>query len=150
MTDYKIIIPEESCQVLEFIQDSSPGVAAINSNLKTFEPRIVFNWHLSIMFDLEEIVENGMPSKAEQKIMDNYGDILDGKIKGFDKAKPNALFLARITWNKTRELIWRVHDSKIANNFLQQIISENSAPRPFDYRMEQDNEWKLAEWHLKH
>src|SRR5665647_1211920 len=150
MTGYEVIIPGKKYQIVEFIQDDLPGVAAINVAVKTFEPKIVFSWHLSIMFDLNEIVKNRMPSKVEQSVIDQYGEFLDDKIKGITKAKPNALFLARITWNKTRELIWRIYESELVNTFLQQVISEESSPRPFDYRMEQDNEWKLAEWHLKH
>ena len=150
MTGYEVIIPGKKYQIVEFIQDDLPGVAAINVALKTFEPKIVFSWHLSIMFDLNEIVKNRMPSKVEQSVIDQYGEFLDDKIKRITKAKPNALFLARITWNKTRELIWRIYESELVNTFLQQVISEESSPRPFDYRMEQDNEWKLAEWHLKH
>jgi len=150
MTDFKVIIPDEHYQVLNFVQDDLPGIAIINSALKTFQPKEVFNWHLSIMLDFEDIVDNGMPSKNEQHVIDKFGDFLDASIKGKDTNKPNALFLARITWNKTRELIWRVYDPKESYRFLKQIISDNSSPRPFDYRMEADNEWKLAEWHLKH
>ena len=148
MTEYKVIIPDEYYSVLEFNQDNLPGVAVVNSALRQFEPKVVFGWHLSIMIDLEDLIENGMPSKSEVIVIDDYGDYLDNGIKGPDKERPNALFLARITWDKTRELIWRVHDPEIADKFLQKIISDNSSPRQFDYRMEQDDVWKLAEWHL--
>lgn len=149
MKKYRVIIPEEECQVLEFIQEEMPGVAAINSALKKFEPKIVFSWHLSIMLDLEDLIANGMPSQDERKLIDKYGDMLDRDIKGPDLKKPNALFLARITWNKTRELIWRVHDPEIANNYLKKIIKDKSFPRPFDYRMDKDDNWELAEWCLQ-
>ena len=149
MTDYIVIIPDEHYQILNFRQDNLPGVAVINSALKTFEPRIVFNWHLSIMFDLEDLIDNGMPSRNEREIIDPYGDFLDNSIKGPNKEKPNALFLARITWNNTRELIWRVCDPEIVHKYLEQIISDNSSPRQFDYRIDPDDEWKLTEWHLK-
>lgn len=148
MTDYRVIIPEEHYHILKFKQDNLPGVAVINDALKEFEPKIVFSWHLSIMFDLEDLVNNGMPSKQEQVVIDAYGDLLDSDIKGANKEKPNALFLARITWNKTRELIWRVYDPEIAHKYLQQIIADNSSPREFDYRIDPDEEWKLAKWHL--
>jgi hypothetical protein len=58
------------------------------------------------------------------------------------------LFLARITWNKTRELIWRVYDHEISNNFLREIITAKSSPRQFDCRIDPDNNWELATWHL--
>lgn len=149
MTDFRVEIPAEHYQILNFRQDNLPGVAVINSALKTFEPKVVFSWHLSIVFDLEDLIENGMPSTEEREIIDKYGDSLDDAIKGPNKAKPNALFLARITWNKTRELIWRVYDPEVAHKYLQQIISDDSSPRQFDYRIDPDDKWKLAEWHLK-
>ena len=58
------------------------------------------------MIDFEDLIDNGMPSKSEREIVDPFGDRLDLLIKGDDLEKPNALFLARITWNKTRKLIW--------------------------------------------
>ncbi|KKX46462.1 DUF695 domain-containing protein [Sphingobacterium sp. IITKGP-BTPF85] len=148
MTDYKVLIPDESYSVLNFKQDNFPGVAVVNNALREFEPKIVFAWHLSIMIDLDDLIDNGMPSKSEVEVIDNYGDYLDNEIKGPDKDKPNALFLARITWNKTRELIWRVYDPEISNSFLQEIITANSSPRQFDYRIDPDNNWELAKWHL--
>ncbi|HEV8507498.1 MAG TPA: DUF695 domain-containing protein [Chitinophagaceae bacterium] len=148
MTDYIVRVPDEQYQILNFRQDNLPGIAVINSALKTFEPRIVFNWHLSIMFELEDMIDNGMPSEKERVIIDPYGDVLDNNIKGPIKEKPNALFLARITWNSTRELIWRVYDPEIVHMYLQQIIFENSSPRQFNYRLDPDDEWKLTEWHL--
>lgn len=148
MTDYKVLIPDESYSVLNFKQDNFPGVAVVNNALREFEPKIVFAWHLSIMIDLDDLIDNGMPSKSEVEVIDNYGDYLDNEIKGPDKDKPNALFLARITWNKTRELIWRVYDPEISNRFLQEIITANSSPRQFDYRIDPDNNWELAKWHL--
>ena len=147
MKEYKVLIPDETYQILNFVQDKLPGVVVVNTGLRNFEPKIVFGWHLSIIIDLEDLIENGMPSKKERDLIYEYGELLNRNIKG-DKVKPNGLFLARITWNKTRQLIWRINDPEIANNFLQQIITENSSPRPFDYKMEQDIEWKFTEWYL--
>ena len=148
MKKFKVLIPEEDYSILNFRQEDLPGVAVVNISLRDFEPKEVFAWHLSIMVELNDLGENGMPTKSEVDVIDNYGDFLDDRIKGEDKDKPNALFLARITWNGTRELIWRVYDPEIANDFLQELIEEGNQVREFDYRMENDEEWKLAEWHL--
>lgn len=149
MKEFKVLIPDEHYSVLNFRQEDLPGVAVVNSALRDFEPKEVFAWHLSIMIDLTDLVDNGMPSKNEVEIIDNYGDFLDDKIKGEDKEKPNALFLARITWNGTRELIWRVYDPEIADKFLKDLIADGNQVREFDYRIDHDEEWKLTEWHLK-
>lgn len=148
MKQFQVTIPKEYYSIIEFIQEDLPGIGVVNSALKTFEPKEVFGWHLSVMIDLDDLIDNGMPSLKEREVIDSFGDKLDEQFKGENPDKPNALFLARITWNKTRELIWRIYDPEVASNLLQEIIALNSSPRAFDYRIDSDNEWKLAEWHL--
>ncbi len=57
MKQFRVIIPEEHYSIIEFIQEDLPGVGVINSALKTFEPKEVFGWHLSVMIDLENLIE---------------------------------------------------------------------------------------------
>ncbi len=149
MEEFKVIIPTENYQLLDFNHEGLPGVAVVNSALRMFEPKAVFDSHLSLTLQLEDLVDNGMPSKKEQSIIDEYGDFLDSNIKGQNKEKPNALFLARITWNKTRELVWRVYNPEIVDAFLRQIILENSSPRQFEYLLSPDPSWNLAAWYLE-
>ena len=106
MTAYRIIIPEEHCQIVEFRQEGFPGLAVINEALCNFEPKIVFAWHLSLMIELDNLASDGMPSKEEMDVIDPFGDTLDAVFEGDKSAKPNALFLAGITWNETREPIY--------------------------------------------
>lgn len=147
MDEYRVIIPTEDYNLVRFRQDDLPGVAVINRALRGFEPKLVFAWHLSIMLTFEDLIENGMPSQTDRDIVDPFGDMLDERFKG-EPEKPNALFLARITWNGTRELIYRVFDPEPADAILRGIIESKSHPRHFDYRIDQDPEWKLARWHL--
>jgi hypothetical protein len=149
MREVRVIIPEEQHSILEFTQDDLPGVALINSALKSFQSKEVFAWHLSIVIELEDLIANGMPSKIEREIIDPFGQMLDQIVKGPKHDKPNALFLARITWNATRELIWRVYEPETVEMDLKGIIDKNECPRAFDYRIDNDPKWKLAEWHLK-
>ena len=104
------------------------------------------------MLQFEDLILNGMPSQAELGVIEPYGDLLDADFKGDNLEKPNALFLARITWNKTRELIYRVFDPEPANQYLASVIETKAHPRThprnFDYRIDHDPEWKLAKWHL--
>lgn len=148
MTDYRVIIPEERFRLIEFRQDGLPGIAVINESLAKFEPKLVFAWHLSVMLQFDDLIENGMPSATEREIVDPFGDLLDAKFKGENPEKPNALFLARITWSKTRELIYRVFDPEPADQYLVNLIESKKYPRHFDYRIDPDQQWKLAEWHL--
>ena len=146
---YRVVIPEAKYRIIEFVQEGVPGVGFINISLRDFEPKAVFVWHLSVMIDLEDLIENGMPSKKEREVIDEFESRLDLLLKGPHADKPNALFLSRITWNETRELMWRIYNPEVANQILQTIIDENQSPRQFDYRMDCDEKWKLAEWALK-
>ena len=101
------------------------------------------------MINLEDLIENGMPSKEERKIIDKFESQIDLLLKGPEADKPNVIFLARITWNETRELMWRIYNPEAANQMLQTIIDKNESPRQFDYRIDCDEEWELAEWILK-
>jgi hypothetical protein len=148
MKEFKVIIPAEYYSVLNFRTDELPGVAVVNAALRSFESREVFGWHLSIMVQLKDLIDNGMPSESELDVIDDFGDFLDDKIKGENKEKPNALFLARITWNASRELIWRVFDPEITDKFLKDLIQNGDPIREFEYRIESDEDWKLTEWHL--
>ena len=147
--EFRVVIPKEHYQILNFNTDGLPGVAVVNKSLAEFEPKEVFVWHCSVMLQCEKLIEKGMPSREEVEILDKFGDFLDDKIKGADKEKPNGLFLARITWNETRELIWRIFDPEIANDFLTDLIEREDHLRNFDYRIDEDENWKLTEWHLK-
>lgn len=143
-TEYRVVIPEEFYTLLEWKEEELPCIATLNSALKDFEPKIVFSWHLSVIIDFEELIENGMPSEEEREIVDPFCDKLDEEIK----AGGNALFLIRETWNKTRRLVWRVYDPEIAHQHLQYILEYKQYPRQFDYHMDQDKDWKQAKWYF--
>ena len=147
MKDYHVILPDDSGCIVRFQQEGLTGVANIRSSLRDWEPKIVFRWHLSLIVELQDLVEHGMPSKAEQSIVDDFGDTLEAAFVGAPD-HPNALFLARITWNGTRELVYRVCEPEPIDRYLREIIESDRSPRPFDYRISDDPEWELAEWHL--
>lgn len=149
MTKIRVKIPKESYQILEFNQQELPGIAVINKSLKSFASKEVFSWHCSIMLHFEKLIENGMPDKSDRTKAEEFEDWLDKEIKGENQDKPNALFLGRITWNETRELIWRIYDPKKTNKFLSEKIHTNHCILPLDYRIDHDNEWELAQWHLE-
>ena len=149
--EYQVVIPQESFTLLEFEQKKSLGSAVINISLRGFEPKIVFGWHLSLVVDLEDVDEDNMPTDGERDVIDQFGKTLDMAILGPDPDKPNAVFLGQVLWNGTLELIWRVFEPDRVNEFLQSIVNEKGdrRPRPFEFQMEYDPEWKLCKWHLE-
>ena len=144
MTVYRVVIPQELQTLIKFHQRNLPGFATVNSVLKEFEPKIVFSWHLSVLIRCVHLIEGRLPSPEEQNLLYEFEDKLDPLIK----AKGNALFLARVTHDAHREIIWRVHDPEAANSVLREILRTKDLQREFDYRMDEDPRWDKAKWYL--
>ena len=143
--EVRIVLPEESFTLMEWKEKELPCIAMLNSALKDFEHKNVFTWHLSVIIEFDDLIDNGMPSVEEREVVEPFCDKLDEEIK----AGGNALFLARETWNETRELIWRVYDPEIANDHLQYLVDHKRYPRQFDWRMDHDPQWEKTEWYFK-
>ena len=149
MKEYKVLIPDEEYRIIEYEVENLPAIMVANISLKNFEPKEVFSWNLSIIIQFNELNNNGMPKKEETDLIIPFEECIDSELKGNDKDKPNSLFLARITWNGTREIIYRVFDPEIANDYLRNIILNKISPREFDFRMESDENWDLNKWFLE-
>ena len=149
MEEKKVVIPEEHYQIINFKKEDLPAIGVINIGLIDFEPKEVFSWHCSLILSFDDLMENGMPTKKQVLIADKFEDFLDDKIKGRNKEKPNALFLGRVTWNKTRQLLWRIYDPELTNQFLKNIIKNEEYPLEVDYNISIDEEWQYAKWYLE-
>ena len=141
--------PEESyCSVDSQTKEGLPVLIIIHDSLKKFEFKNVFAWNLSIVFYLNNVGENGMPSRDEIGIIQDYCENLE-KCFNDNPAKPNALFLFRETYDGICHVVWRVYDADKVDGILKKVIEEKKHPREFDYEMEYDEEWKLVEWYLQ-
>jgi hypothetical protein len=109
--EVRVVLPEEVFALMEYRENDLPCIAVVNSGLVSFRHKDIFPWHLSVIIDFEQIVDNGMPSEEEREIVEPFCDQLDEDIK----AGGNALFLVRETWNKTRRLVWIVHIAILSN-----------------------------------
>ncbi len=149
MEENKVVIPKENYQIINFKKEDLPAIGVVNTSLIDFEPKEVFSWHCSLILDFDDLMENGMPTKKQVLIADKFEDFLDDKIKGKNKKKPNALFLGRVTWNKTRQLLWRVYDPELTSLFLKNMIKNEEYPLEVDYNISFDEEWVYAKWYLE-
>ena len=144
MQKITITLPAEEYSIIEFSQDEKPGLMTVNATLKDFEHKNIFAWHLSVIVIYNDHIKDSMPSKSEQELLCEFEETLDKSIKQDN----NAVFLTSITHNGTRELIWRVHNPEIPNDFLHNMIENEDHPRPFEFTLEQDVAWTKAKWPL--
>lgn len=139
------MIPKPHYTLINTSRGNDPAVVVVNSALRTFKNRDAFSWHLKLNITCEIVGKNGMPTNREAEILNQ----LEEEISKALQIKDNALFLARITCRGTRDLLYRAHDPEIANEALQKLIAANSQSREWEYRIEQDPDWLLAQPELK-
>jgi hypothetical protein len=136
----QVKIPKEKFAVVTTEVDSLPAVIVVNTNLRKFKAKDVFGWSCSLVMKYERLAENGMPTPEESDFVYEYLEELSEQIIG-DPSHPNALYLARITWRGTCEVIWQVNNPEPVDKLLRGIIESQSYLREFDYQMEYDATW---------
>ena len=139
--DKEVKIPEEKFVVVESSAEDKPAIIVVNTSLRKFKHKKLYGWTCSLVIKYKETAMNGMPTTEESDFVYNYIEELYKTIKG-DSLQPNALYLARITWNGTCEVIWQVKDPKVVHEYLGGIINAKTYPRELDYRIEFDEKWE--------
>ena len=139
------MIPKPHYTLINTSRGSDPAVVVVNSALRAFEGREIFPWHLKLTMDCKMVGANGMPTAQETAALEQLEDEIAKSILTTE----NAVFLARITCRGQRELVYRAQDPEAANDALQRLAASPSPVREWDYRMEHDPEWTLAEPELK-
>jgi hypothetical protein len=135
----RIKVPEPHYTLFNTTRSDLPEVICVNDALLSFQHTDIFRWHLRISIDAKSLAENGMPTEDESAELFNFGDRFEAGLEG-----SNALFLARSTWNGTRSLYFQVYDPEVANEFLQSVLAEKPAARPWEFEMVEDRNWTDA------
>ena len=138
--------PEPRLTLFDATRDDLPEVVLVNEALLSFRHTEVFPWHLALEIDYIETADNEMPTPEESERLNEIGDQIETIVLGGrnEFGAPNALFLARSTWNRIRELVFRVHDPEIAHAALQELLTSEQWKREWEYKMSHDPEWSEA------
>ena len=121
--------------------DGSPDLAIVNQGLDAMRPREAAAWHLSIMIEMKDVIVGGLPSAEEQQTLVALREQLELLVMAND----NGAVLASRTWNGTRQYIYRIRDPEPAHAALGRFIAQADILRAFEYRMQNDPTWHLAE-----
>jgi hypothetical protein len=138
-------IPDPHYTLIRTSRGTDPAVVVVNSALRNFSDWATFPWHLVVVISCRDVAQHGMPTASEVAILNRLEDSLSRVICRDD----NALFLARITCSGSRELLFRIHDPEIASSQLGQLLSCPESQREWEYRLEEDMTWHLAEPELR-
>ena len=127
--------------LINTILGEDPAVVVVNTALRSFAGRDAFPWHLRIGIACRELGDNGMPAPEELEEVTR----LEGQLESSIGADGNAVFLARITARGERVLLYRVHDPEEANDRLQELLAAPAQLREWEFQMEYDLDWALAQ-----
>ena len=134
-------VPKDSLIAVQGITDGLPHVWVVNQALDRFPGKAEYAWHLSIIIDMAEQAQLGLPTKAEQQVLGQLADDMRTHLQ----ARDNALFVLSGTWNGERQLVFRVRDPDRAQVYLKSLVDAVAPVRQLEYLMEQDTTWALAE-----
>lgn len=146
MPEVRIVVPEAHLTLFNATREGLPEVIVVNDALLSFPHSEIFPWYLKVTLEASELIENGMPSPAESKLLFEIGDEIEALVLSgrTDHAGMNALFLARSTWNALRELRFQIHDPEIAHSALQRLLKSREWARAWEYEMLSDPTWERA------
>ncbi|MBK0011262.1 DUF695 domain-containing protein [Stenotrophomonas sp. S41] len=134
-------IPAPFYALINTTLGEDPAVVVVNTALRSFAGREAFPWHLRIGIACRELGDNGMPTPEELEVVTR----LEGQLESSVEADGNAVFLARITARGERVLLYRVHDPEEANDRLQELLAAPAQLREWEFQMEYDLDWALAQ-----
>lgn len=133
--------PEPHFTLIKTSIGANPAIVVVNSSLRNYSERASFAWHLRITIDCKFVGANGMPTHDELKALDQLEEMFSSSLL----TNENAMFLARITCKGTRDLCYRVRNPDSADEILGQFLSNETPLREWEYRMEEDVDWELAD-----
>lgn len=144
MTEITLTLPAEAPVELHFLQNRLPGWLTVNAALRDAALKPVFRWHLSVRVANPRPQLDRLPSAAEQALL----RVLETSLHRAVSAKGNALFAARVTHDGAREIVWRVHDARVAYAQLQALAADPTPVRDYSFRLDDDPQWELMKEHL--
>lgn len=128
--------------VLQGLSDGIPDIRIVNQALDTWGGRGRFGWHLSVIIEMAEQYDNGLPTHDEVQALTGVANTFK---RGLREGE-NATLLASVTHGGARQLVYRVADPDVASAWLDEAMA---APvREFEYLIEHDPAWALAEIQL--
>ncbi|PZR40004.1 MAG: hypothetical protein DI538_05300 [Azospira oryzae] len=133
--------PIERFQVVEST-DNNGYLIFITANFSylDYKYKSEFPWLLLITLPVLQYNENGHPIGEEAEALNLFESFLEQEIS----ATCIAQYIGRVTLYKKRELYYHVNTPYALSDRLKQLLHQSDLERDFSFKIEKDEEWKMA------
>ena len=122
--------------VVQGYRDGHPLFLTIDTSLRDGKAKRGFPWFLSISTPLKYPTKDGLTNEAEASELNAWEDGLEKEISRACRF----VHVGRVTWNRTRELLYYVDTPDSVAPGLEKLAAEKSN-REFHVQIERDDQW---------
>lgn len=139
------IFPGESYTIFKMTFPEGWGLATVNKKYDNYPNKSFYPWHVLIELEVVDKNDNGHPIDTDAEKLAQ----LEETITDFLNQKHNVHFLARITRNGFRDLLYYIDTPKFeqieVDDFCDNIIKE----RAINFGIEKDPKWESVSGFLE-
>ena len=96
-----------------------PAVIAVDASLDEARRSKIRPWYLSIIVECKDVGPKKLPTPEGVTVLESEERDFEQRLC----AEGNARLLALLTWNGTRQLLYRVRDPELANDAIPQAYN---------------------------
>lgn len=130
--------------VLQGEKDGHPLFAMVDSSLHNKKARSGFPWFLSISTPLKGPTKDGLTTDQEASELNDWEDLLEKNYL----ADCRFVFVGRVTWNGTRQLLYYLDKPDCAEPKLKKF-AHDYPKRVFDFQCQPDEQWERVSSYLE-
>jgi hypothetical protein len=130
--------------VTQRMKDGQPLFATIDTSLRDGRLKSDHPWFLSISTPILHPTKYGLTTDDEASMLNDWEDALEKEFSG----ECRFVYVGRITWNGTRELLFYVDRPDSIVPKLEKLAQDGTR-RQFNVRHERDEQWEEVRPYLE-
>ncbi|HVW95698.1 MAG TPA: DUF695 domain-containing protein [Mucilaginibacter sp.] len=128
------------------LEDGSPLIAVINTDLLTWESKVSHPWILTVGIGYDGHSSNGMPDTRTSRLLEEIEGRLHARLKDFE----GYLNIGRQTADNLREIYFACRDFRKPVKLLQKLTSDYRQKADIRFDIYKDKYWKTFERFTRH
>jgi hypothetical protein len=134
------IFPGESFTIFKLDFPDGWGLASANKADDNYPNKSFYGWHVLVELEVIDKNENGHPIDSEGAKL----NAIEDKVDAFLKKNQTVHFVARVTRNGFRDLLYYIDKPAINQQQLAFFCDEIMKERGINFSIQKDPEWKAV------